>query len=254
LNILAEEDNMRKTLGILIVGPLLLLLSGTAPAGGDDDARAIVAKSIKATGGAAKMAKFKATTFKVKGTYYGMGDGLPFTGNYAVQWPMQLKMEIEGIFTIVVNGDKGWMKSGGVTNDMSKEELALQKHNQRAGWIATLLPLEDKAFDLTALGEVKVDKLTALGVKVTRKDYPEVKLYFDKATHLLIKAEFRSKSPEENYKDATLETYYSNFKEIDGVKVPTTVITKRDGKLYVESEVAEMKAAGKLDASMFDRP
>jgi hypothetical protein len=245
---------MHRPLRILIVGPLLLLWAGTAPAGGDKDARGIVTEAIKSTGGADKMAKFKAVTFKVKGTYYGMGDGLPYTGNYAVKWPNQLKMEIEGVFTIVFNGDKGWTKSGGVTNEMSKEELAYFQQNQRAGWIASLMPLEDKAFDLTALGEVKVDKATALGVKVTRKDYPEVKLYFDKTTHLLIKAEYRTKSPEENFKDVTLETYYSNFKEIDGVKVPTTVINKRDGKLYVESEVVEMKAAGKLDASLFDRP
>src|SRR2546428_8816628 len=48
------------------------------------DARAIVAKAIKAVGGEQKLEKFKAQTWREVGTYYGMGDGLPYTGNYAV--------------------------------------------------------------------------------------------------------------------------------------------------------------------------
>ena len=245
---------MRKTLSILVVGTLLLAWSGVARSGGDDDAREIVNKAIKAMGGEKALAKHQTATWTEKGTYYGMGDGLPFTAKYSMQLPDKFKMEIEGVFTLVMNGDKGWISSSGDTKEMSKEELAAQKSDHRAGYIAMLVPLKDKAFTLTMLPEAKVDDKAAVGIKVTRKDYPEVKLYFDKKTHLLVKSEFPSKAAEEKFKDVMASMYYTNYKEIDGAQVPTHLVMKRDGKLFVEADVAEMKAVGKLDNSVFAKP
>ena len=71
----------------------------------------------------------------------------------------------------------------------SDEELATQKSDHRAGAIMSVLPLKAKAFTLTPLEPIKVDDRPALGIKVTRKDYPEVTLYFDKETHLPVRVE-----------------------------------------------------------------
>ena len=245
---------MRQLWGIMVAAAVACLCTSTAWPGDDQQARAIIDKSIKALCGEAALTKHAATTFKEKGTYHGMGTPLPYTGSYAMQFPDRFRMEITDFFTIVVNGDKGWIKAGGETKEMTKEELASQHNDLRAGWISFLLPLKDKAFTLTAIGETKVDDRPAVGVKVTRPGYPEVKLYFDKATNLLAKSEYKTKLPEQNYKDADAEGYFSNYKDFDGVKVATKMVMKRDGKMYVEAEVTEYKAAGKLDAKMFDRP
>src|SRR4051794_12104141 len=152
--------------------------------------RAIIDKAIQAAGGEAKLAQFKAHTWTEKGTYYGMGDGLPYTGKYAVQWPDRFSMEIEGFFKMVVNGDHGWTKGGdGNTMEMSKEQFAEHKETNLGGYIATLLPLKDKAFTLTPLPEAKVDDRPAAGVQVSHKGHRDVKLYFDKQTGLLVKSE-----------------------------------------------------------------
>ena len=245
---------MRKTMGLLVAGILVLGGASVIRSGEEGDGRALVDKAIKAAGGADKLAKHQSGTFKGKGTYYGMGDGLPFTAKYSMQLPNKFKMEIEGVFTLVMNGDKGWISSSGDTKEMSKEELAAQKSDHRAGYIAMLVPLKDKAFTLAMLPEAKVDDKAAVGIKVTRKDYPEVKLYFDKKTHLLVKSEFPSKVAEEKFKDVMASMYYTNYKEIDGAQVPTHLVMKRDGKLFVEADVADMKAVGKLDDSVFAKP
>src|SRR5262249_6555727 len=78
----------------------LLLLTGVGRAD-DNECRAIIDKSIKAVGGSERLAKYKAQTWKEKGTFYGEGAAQPYTGNYAVQWPDQFRMEIEGVFTLV---------------------------------------------------------------------------------------------------------------------------------------------------------
>src|SRR6185503_2550966 len=107
----------------LVAGMLAVCysLAGVAHADDQADALAIVAKSIKATGGEEKLAKYNAQTWKETGTYYGMGAGLPYTGNYAAQWPKQFRMEIETVFTIVINGDSGWVQAAGETNAMTAE-------------------------------------------------------------------------------------------------------------------------------------
>src|SRR5260370_29445128 len=110
---------MRKTLGIVIAATLVIVWSGVAWSGEDANPRAIVAQAIKAMGGEKNLATHNAATWTEKGTYYGMGEGLPFTGKYQVQMPDKFRMEIEGVFTIVFSGDKGWIHSGGDTKAMT---------------------------------------------------------------------------------------------------------------------------------------
>ena len=244
---------MRKLLCTSVA--IVFVLAAMAPSRADDaaDARAIIDKAIKASGGEAKLAKFKGQTFNEKGTYYGMGKGLPYSGNYAFQWPDKFRLEIEDVFITVLDGDKGWIKKDGETKEMTKEQLSLEQHQQKAGWIATLLPLSDKAFQVKAIGEAKVDKQDALEVKVTRKDFPDVSLYFDKNSGLLIKSSFRTKSPEQEFKEVTQDNYYSNFRVVDGAKLPSKMVIKRDDKLFVEEEVSDYKA-GKVNAKVFAKP
>src|SRR5262249_54218211 len=152
------------------------------------------------------------------GTFYGMGDGLPYTGIYAIQWPDQFRMEIENVFIVVLNGDKGWIKAQGETREMTAKEMAEQKENHYGGWGTTLLPLKDKAYKLALIDEIMVDKRPAVGVKVSHKDHRDVKLYFDKETGLRVKADLRV--VDESGKEVVQEMFFRDYKEMDGAKVP----------------------------------
>ena len=244
---------MRKSLVVFVAvtGAFCAIRSSRA----DDaaDARAIVAKAIKAAGGEEKLAKFNAHTFKETGTYYGQGDGLPYMGNYAVQWPHQFKMEILGVFAIVLNGDKGWMLMNGETRELTADELKEQQEEHHSRWITSLLPLKDKKFKLTTTGESKVADRSALGVRVSAENHRDVNLYFDKERNLLVKVEYRAISSEQG-KEVNLEVLYSEYKEIEGAKMPTKILIKRDGEKFVEAEESDMVPVGKLDDSVFGKP
>jgi hypothetical protein len=244
---------MRKILCVLIAGSLPLAWTGTVRSG-TDDARAIVNKAIEAMGGEANLTKHRTATWREKGTYYGMGDGLPYTSSLAIQWPDQFRMTVDNVFTIVVNGDKGWIKDADGTKELPRDQLALQKHNLNAGWITSLWPLKDKEFQLKAIGEAKVGKHLTQVVEVKRKGYPDVKLYFDKTTHLRVMSEFRTKSPEQKFQEVTQQMHFSDFRDVDGAKTPHKIVLKRDGKLFVEAEILDLKVADKLGAKMFARP
>jgi hypothetical protein len=245
---------MRRTMGAMLAG--LLLFTGAAPGRADEQAelRTIIQKAIDARGGAEKLAKQAAMTWKEKGTYHGMGNALPFESDCAVQWPAQFRLEIVGIFTLVLDGDKGWIRANNETREMTKDELAEQKEEHYCGWVTALTPLKDKAFALAPLGEVKVEDRPAVGVRVSRTGHRDVNLFFDKKSGLLAKAEYTVKSPELGGQEVTQEVSYQDYREIEGVKHPIKVVLKRDGKLFVEGERSDLKPAAKLAEGTFAKP
>ena len=118
---------MRKILCGFVGCCVFLALAGFTRSGEDRAAREIIDKAILAGGGEAKLAKFESAIMKEKGTYYGMGKGLPYTSVVHMKRPDRFKMEVEGVFTLCLDGDKGWMKSDKAVTDMPKEELQVQQ-------------------------------------------------------------------------------------------------------------------------------
>jgi hypothetical protein len=238
------------------------LLAATAPVRADDaaDARAVIDKAVKAQGGREALAKFPATTVKFKGTFHGMGDGIPTTGEIITQGIDQQKITIEveaggQKFQIVIvrDGNKGWTKIGNDTKEMTKDEIAEAKEQAYAGWVATLVPLADKQFTLATVGETKINDKPALGVKVSSKGHRDVDLYFDKESGLLVKSETQVKL-EGSDQEVTEESFPSEYKDVQGTKQAMKFTVKRAGKLYVEGEATEIELAEKLDASVFAKP
>jgi hypothetical protein len=239
-----------------------LVLGGAGSARADDkELKALIEKAVKAAGGEEKLTKFKAATWKSKGTYHGMGVAIPYTAEWAVQRPGQFRAEITSdvdgnkfTFAIVFNRDKGWRKFGNDTQEMDKDMLAEQKQELHAQRVTTLVPLlKDKEITLSALGDSKIDNRPAVGVKVSQKGYRDVHLFFDKENYRLLKSEGRVKD-DMSGQEVNQEALYSEYKDVDGVMHPMKVVIKRDGKLYVEDETTEYKPLEKLDDSVFGKP
>jgi hypothetical protein len=253
---------MRKTCGVLCVVGLLLGAARAVQCGDQADVRAVIDKAVKAMGGEANLSRQKAMSLKGTGTFYGMGEGIPFNGEWSLQALRQMKAAIEGKagdqtfrFVRVINGDKGWVKFNDTpTKEMSKEEVAEGHEELYTGWVATLAPLKDKAFKLAPLGDVKVEGNDAVGVRVSREGHRDVSLFFDKASGMLVKTESMVKDIEGGGKELTQEAYQSDFKEVDGVKHAMKTLLKRDGKRFVEVQWSEVRPAEKLDDSVFAMP
>jgi hypothetical protein len=255
---------MRKTCMALGVAGLVFCLAGRLWSGeGENAARKIIDRALKAQGGEATLMKSRAVTMKGTGKFYGMGDeGIPFTGEWAVQGDDQMRFVVEGkvgdqTFKLVkvINGAKGWVQlMDGKATPMDKETLAEEKEQIYQNWVAALAPLRDKQFKLAPLGEVKVGDRAAAGVRVSRQGRRDVNLYFAKDTGLLLKSEATIKDTEGGGKEMTQETLYDAYKEFQGIKQPTKLTIRRDGKRYVEAEISEMRFEGKLDPGLFAKP
>jgi len=234
----------------------------SVPVRADDaaDARALVEKAITAQGGREKLAKMTAHTLKFKGTFHGMGQAIPMTGEIASSGNDKIKVDAEveagGMKFHVVNvlaGDKGWNKIGDAVMELDKDQVAEAKEQAHAGWVALLTPLTGKEFTLSTIGEMEIDKRPALGVKVASKGRRDVDLYFDKESGLLVKFEHRVKD-EGSGQEVTEENFASEYKEVQGTKQAMKFVVKRDGKLFVEGEATDYQLAEKLEDSVFAKP
>ena len=235
----------------------------SAPARADDqaDAQKIIAKAIAAQGGSEPLAKHPASSVKMKGKWYGMGDGIDYTGSLDAQAPdrfhFEFKMTIMGqAFTIVeaAKGEKGWISFNGTVQDLSKEQLAEIREGLHVHEVARLVPLKGKDYKVSTLGESKVDNRPAVGVHVECKDRRDVNLFFDKETGLLVKTETRAKDPIIGDQEFTAETYYRDYKKVGNLMVAQKTELHRDSKLYVESETVEFTPSEKLDDALFTKP
>jgi outer membrane lipoprotein-sorting protein len=252
---------MRKTLCVTAVA---LALAAATAARADDktETRAVIDKAIQARGGEEKLAKVKAVTFKGKGKFYGMGEGIDYTGEWTIQPPDKLRFQIDSeangmkfTFLWVFDGKKGWMKVGDNTMELSEEDIAEAKEDLYAGRVEMLLPLvKDKGFELSPLGEVKVEDQVAVGVRVAHKGHRDINLYFDKKTGLLLKSERTVKDQMMGGKERMQETLHSDYKDVGGVQHAMKAVIKRDGEKYVESEVSDFQTRDQIDDSAFAKP
>ncbi len=175
-----------------------VVLGPVRPARAQDDARAVVAKAVKALGGAERLARPSATLTKIKGSLTAVGPAT-FTGDLWVRKPGEFKtvfrLDVGGAktsVTQVMQGDKGWVQEDNGVHDPDPATLADMKESAYHDRVMSLLPLlEDKTFTLTALGPGKVDGRATVGVAVTATGRPEVTLHFDAASGLLARSEYR---------------------------------------------------------------
>lgn len=240
-----------------------LTLALVNPARADDQAemKAVLARAIKAIGGEKTVAKYKGMTWKIKGKVFIIGDGTDFTGEWSLQYPEQsraiINLTIDNtplMVTRIFNQGKGWFKLNNKTIAMDKKLLAEERDQTHVHTLLFLLPLKNKAFTLAPVGETRIGEHDAVGMKVTRKDWREINLYFDKKTGLLLKAESIVTAADTG-QEVSQEWFFDDYKKTEGIKYPAKIKIQRDGKKYVNvEETTEFKPAEKLDDSEFAKP
>ena len=199
----------------------LLLSSLTAlllapPVGAGEEPRAIIHKALEAVGGQAVARQVGAVHVKARGRVAELGPAVVEAfqqppDRYKAIW----QVDFQGVKLHVVqvlNGRKGWTQDGPLFQEAGGGELARMRAEAHADYLSTLLPLlDDKAATLTLLPEVKLQNRPAVVVQVRSPGWPDVKLYFDRTSGLLVKREYQAPGPG---KTSLEESYYSDYREV----------------------------------------
>jgi len=240
----------------------LVLLAAVSAVQGQPNPTAILDKAIQAAGGQARLARLQGLMLKGKGNYHEAGKpDIPFTSTWYTQGVDKGRtineLEAQGGKSYevrVINGDKGWVKDGKLeARVMDKDDLADERENLYFNWITMLAPLKGKDFTLLPAEDAKVDGKPAATFTVRSKGRRDVKLFFDKESGLLVKSE-RKVRDTANSKDALEEVYFSDYKEINGIKIAMKFSVKWDGQPQADVTMTEGAAQEKLDEKLFQKP
>jgi len=250
---------MRSVLRTLSGFVLVAILVQTATAQSDDAAKAqkLIDRAIKAMGGAKAVAKTNLTILEDSGTYYGMGQGLPYEGRYVFDLKnRRYRMEIQGAFVSVIDKDKGWTSAMGNVSDVTGDALTNGKEGVLVNYAMSLIPLQkpNKKFKLTLAGEDEVEGEKCDGINIDHENMPTVTLFFSRKSGLIKKSRFKTKSAEEGFKEVTDETVYHKYKEFDGVQNAVKFTIFRDGRKFVESQPKNVTYPDSIDDKEFKKP
>jgi len=239
---------------------IVIVLAPAASA--QDTPRAIVEKAIQAQGGADKVAKLRTMRIKAEGTTNlvpGQAD-LPFTVEDVWRMPDRYKstttITLAGMpltQALALVGDTGWIQFNNQTQDLPKPALDEAREQKYAEDFDRLGFLDDKSVELSAIGEAQVDGKPALGVLLKSKGHREVKLYFDKASGLLVKRAHPVVSPATGM-ESMQEVVFGDYQEKDGVKHYRKLTAYRDGKKVIDVKVKEIELLDKVDDKVFAKP
>jgi hypothetical protein len=251
---------MRRLALVLMALNLLVLCALPSSAGDDKEVAAVIEKAIKAHFPKGFDATKEAVRIKSKGTLQTMGLKVEYTSvasMYAGKFMEAMYMDVMGKKVNVIsgfNGKEGWVKAGDkdvkVTDDMLpefKEAAFVASH------VWQLIFTKDKAVKYALSGEVQVKGKPALGMVISREGKKDIKVFFDKNSGLIVKAETRKRDPMSG-KETTEERFITEYQDLDGRKVAKKFELLHDGKEFLKAEVTDVQFLDKLDASEFAQP
>lgn len=247
---------------------VLSVVASLKPSSEEQQLQEVINKAIRAAGGEGNPRAFRAVTCKSKGTY-DLGDvRASFRVQFYLQLPgksrMELKIRIgdtEYEHIRIVSGKQGWVSRPLAEKSIiemermtdgelaSSEELVYHLH-----LIYRPETLRDSFLRLSYLGESVIGGRACVGIKVTHPKHREVTIYYDSDTGLLHKLTAHEKHGL-SLESVPIDSYFINYKDVDGLRMPFNSKGERNGTLFREWEITEIRfLKEELNSSLFTRP
>jgi len=235
---------MRTRLPIALI--VLILSAGAHPAGAQDDARKVVDQYVKAAGGAKALSRIQ--TLTLEGTFTSE-DGKTGTYTLDTKLPNRYYSELlagEKNLIEAYNGKSAWHRNAAgelgtlVGPEGMQLEAAAQYYNSR------LLNLKKNKITLTFAGHAQVRGRDSLQLEVATATRVKRQVFFDPATHLIVKEAATVGGVEE-------EILYDDYRAVDGVKLPHKIALHRANDKY-NIEVSRAVINGTVGERVFDFP
>jgi len=237
---------MRLMIRSLIALLCLAVLTPTGAATLDE----VIAKHVKARGGRQSWDKIE--SIRLSGDYTAFSKVTPFTLTRARDNSYLLDTKMNG--RVVIIGYDGnstwwnnhWFKEG--PQRITGIDAVVAKGD--APFVNPLFNYEELGMTAEYLGETEYEGIPVLGIKLTRSDESEETWYLDPSTHL----EYARLSPGSDFgRPLPQRTFYDDFREIEGVKIPFLVETQwytRDRAMHVNKVEVNLD----VDRSIFSMP
>ncbi len=221
--------------------------------------REIIEKAIAAHYGTSKITKPKGIQLDIKGK---VTSPLPFKvtrgtvfmlpGRYRYELDIEVNRNNVSLIK-VFDGEDIWVRTKKTTKIKDKKQVQQSKGSVHAEGVSSLLPLRQKKYKLSPLGELDIKGTPTIGVRVSCKGHADVGLYFDKKTFLLRKVDFNNLDPFKS-QQVLMERFYSGYKQLNGIAAPTRLVVHGNGSPYAKYEISSFEFVDRMDATLFEKP
>ena len=216
-------------------------------------AKDIINKYIVKTGGLAKWNSLQ--TMVSTGTTSVMGQEFGFT--LTSKAPNLIKMEVAIMGQSLVqayDGKTAWtinpFQGSGKPETMSPElGKAFAGQSQLR---PVILDLDVKGLKAALLGKETINNVSCDKIEITHPEGDKDYYFFDPNTALLVMVRKTPTSGQAAGKVA--ESYFSDYKDEQGVLLPHTTETKVDGQTFATNSITSFKLNTPVDSKIFDFP
>jgi hypothetical protein len=215
------------------LGPLLLasaVASGVSAQEQDvQKAREVITAAIAARGGKERLLQLPAWHMTYRETFLRDGKETLEKGEAYEHLALgQARYETGPDDVIVVNGKQGWVKKGNKVTALTAGQVTdFQEYLKGKEALLTLLPLLTEEWQVSFLGDRDVDGRKAAVLRITHKSWTAT-TYWDRKSHLLVRAEYPHKrliETDDARRQATpREARYSDYKAFAGILFHTRLL------------------------------
>jgi zinc protease len=218
-----------------------------------EQGKQILAAAASAAGGDA-LASIKTLAMTESAKQFSPNGDVPISVKWTVAYPDHSHGDVSyagQAITQICDGKAAWIVMGAQQQDVTRIIGEFERGIALfgGGWGLYQQILTGKITG-QAIGETDIDGKKTLGVAV-QAPFGNVKLFFDPETHLLSAARFQSTGQQGPVES---EQHWSDYRPVEGRQFAFATATYRDGKKFIESNVAEVKVNPPADQSLFVKP
>jgi predicted Zn-dependent peptidase len=205
-------------------------------------------KMVTACGGKSAFAAIKSTVTKAEISATTPQGEFQMSVTSTVVFPNKLNQEMTmpmGSFTRIYDGEKGWMVSAQGTQDMPESQSKEIKADRFRAFV-NLFQASDLKIQYLGTEDFEEKKLDVL--LISDPSGNEMKIYVDQVTSLPVKQSYRGQGM---MGPTNFEDFFSDFREVAGVKFPFQKVTNVDGKKYAETKTTEININIPIDDNLF---
>lgn len=239
---------MKRSFGLT----MLLCMAGIAATAGAMDADELIAKNVAATGGLKKIQSIE--TVEATGKFLTQGMEIPFTMTQKRPDKLRIDADIQGLSLIqAYDGDSGWSINPmtGSQDPQPMGDIELKSFKLQADMDGPHIDYAQKGYSVEYIGEDEVEGTAVHQLRLDTHMGIVMDYFIDKEHFLTIKQTAKV-TVDDN--EVEVDTYLSDFKEINGIVIPMAIDTRRGDVSMNQIMIDTIKHGVAVDDAIFAMP
>src|SRR6478736_4951308 len=202
----------------------------------------IISGYVKYIGGEKNWSKIK--TITTSGEYNYGGAAFPFTTTAKAPNRYKFVVPFNGkYYAQAFDGTTGWkidaFKDETQPTSLSGKQALAMANEADVELEDPMINYQAKGHQASLEGKETIENTECFKIKFTRKNGDIETWYFDTNSHALVMKNAVSKNVE--MEGALLNTYYSDYKKVEGIKIPLKAVSKSNGQTILTITIDKLE-------------